>query len=77
MIKNGCGEIILISSVSSLLGHPKRGTYAASKGGVIQLTKIMANEWAEYGINVNAISPVTVLTPFIKNIANTEEKKLS
>ncbi len=74
MIKTGGGKIINIASVSSHLGHPKRGAYAASKGGLIQLTKVMANEWAKYNINVNAISPVAVLTPLVKDLVDTEDK---
>ena len=68
MIEQGGGKIINISSISSILGHPARGAYAASKGGLIQLTKVMATEWAPYGICVNAISPAAVDTPFIDGL---------
>jgi NAD(P)-dependent dehydrogenase (short-subunit alcohol dehydrogenase family) len=59
------GKVVNISSISSFLGHPARGAYAASKGGLIQLTRVMATEWAPHKVNVNAISPAAVDTPFI------------
>ena len=64
----GSGKIINISSISSFLGHPARGAYAASKGGLIQLTRVMATEWAPHHITVNAISPAAVDTPFIDGL---------
>jgi NAD(P)-dependent dehydrogenase (short-subunit alcohol dehydrogenase family) len=74
MIEQGGGKIINISSISSILGHPARGTYAASKGGLIQLTKVMATEWAPHGICVNAISPAAVDTPFIDGLKKDRQR---
>ncbi len=68
MIENKRGKIINIASISSTLGHPARGTYAASKGGLVQLSRVMATEWAPYNICVNAISPAAVDTPFIEGL---------
>jgi NAD(P)-dependent dehydrogenase (short-subunit alcohol dehydrogenase family) len=68
MVEANRGKIISISSISSLLGHPARGTYAASKGGLVQLTRVMATEWAPYHVCVNAISPAAVDTPFIDGL---------
>ena len=68
MIRQNKGKIINIASISSILGHPDRCAYAASKGGLIQATKVMATEWAEYNICVNAISPAAVDTPFIEGL---------
>lgn len=62
MLNQGKGKIINMASVSSTLGHPHHGPYAASKGGVALLTKVMAVEWAKRGINVNAIAPAYVRT---------------
>ena len=68
MIQQNKGKIINIASISSILGHPDRCAYAASKGGLIQATKVMATEWASYNICVNAISPAAVDTPFIDGL---------
>jgi len=57
MIKQGGGKIINTSSLIAVIGGKMIPAYAASKGGVAQLTKALANEWAKYHINVNAIAP--------------------
>src|SRR5699024_3568600 len=57
------GKIINISSILGTIGLPKQSSYAASKGGINQLTKVWANELASYGINVNAIGPAYIKTP--------------
>jgi 2-deoxy-D-gluconate 3-dehydrogenase len=51
------GKVINVASMLSFSGGLRAVAYAASKGGVAQLTKAMSNEWAPYGINVNAIAP--------------------
>lgn len=57
MLKQRCGKIINISSVSGILGNVGQANYAASKAGVIGLTKTMARELGSRGITVNAIAP--------------------
>jgi 2-deoxy-D-gluconate 3-dehydrogenase len=57
MLKQGSGKIINIASLLSFQGGIRVPAYAASKGGVAQLTKALANEWAARGIQVNAIAP--------------------
>ena len=57
MIANGRGKIVNVASLLSFQGGITVPAYAASKGGVAQLTKALANEWAKHGINVNAIAP--------------------
>lgn len=60
MIEQGKGRIINTASMSGFIanrGLDGLGPYSASKGGVIALTKVLAVEWAKYGITVNAISP--------------------
>lgn len=52
-----CGKIVNIASLLSFQGGIRVPAYAASKGGVAQLTKALANEWAPKGIQVNAIAP--------------------
>ncbi|NMA86784.1 MAG: SDR family NAD(P)-dependent oxidoreductase [Tissierellia bacterium] len=56
------GKIINFGSVSSVLGHPNHSAYAASKGGVLLLTKVMAMELALDNINVNTIGPKYIET---------------
>ena len=57
MIRQNSGKIINIASVSGMFGNAGQANYAASKAGVIALTKVMARELADRGINVNAIAP--------------------
>jgi 2-deoxy-D-gluconate 3-dehydrogenase len=57
MIANGGGKIINIASMLSFQGGIRVPSYTASKSGVAGLTRILANEWAAHGINVNAIAP--------------------
>jgi len=57
MLAQGHGKIINIASLLSVFGGITIPAYTASKGGVAQLTKALANEWAGHGVNVNAIIP--------------------
>jgi len=57
MVDAGWGRQVYCSSVSGLLAHPDHGPYAASKGGMNQLLRVMAREWAPHGVTVNAIAP--------------------
>ena len=63
MIDNGVqGKIISMASDASLIGLEGHGHYGPTKAGVDNLTKVLANEWGPYGINVNCISPTVVMT---------------
>src|SRR5215471_1711219 len=62
MIERGRGKIINIASLLAFQGGITVSAYAASKGGVAQLTKALANEWASKGVNVNAIAPGYIRT---------------
>jgi len=57
------GNIVNISSQAGVVGAPERGPYSGAKGGVINLTKTMAAEWAEYKIRVNAVAPTVTRSP--------------
>jgi len=57
MLKRRQGKIINIASMMSFQGGIRIAAYVASKGGIAQMTKALANEWAGKGINVNAIAP--------------------
>jgi len=57
LMRKAAGKIINIASLLSFQGGIRVPAYAASKGGVAQLTKALANEWASHGIQVNAIAP--------------------
>jgi len=74
MIKQKKGKIINTASVSAVRGHPNLAIYAASKGGIVQFTKVLANEWAKFNINVNAIGPGYLLTEQTKSLLDDKEK---
>ncbi len=78
-MKNGGGKIINIASMLSYFGGYTVPAYAASKGGVAQITKAFANEWAGKNINVNALAPgymATVMNTAIMNDADRNEEIL-
>jgi gluconate 5-dehydrogenase len=52
-----------LSSVSGLLAHADHAPYAATKGGLNQLMRVMAREWAPHGVGVNAVAPGYIETP--------------
>ena len=57
MVVQGSGKVINVSSIMGRVALPGQGAYASSKGGVEQLTKVLALEWAASGVQVNAIAP--------------------
>ena len=63
MIGLGGGRIVNFSSHSGLLGSSGRAAYAASKGGVIAMTRVMAVDLAQHGITVNAVAPGPIAVP--------------
>ena len=68
MVKRRAGVIITLSSVNAEVARPESAAYAATKGGVRQLTKAMAISLAPYGVRVNAIGPGTVVTGLTKHL---------
>jgi 2-deoxy-D-gluconate 3-dehydrogenase len=57
MLARGSGKVVFVASLLSFQGGITVPGYAAAKGGIAQLTKALANEWAARGVNVNAIAP--------------------
>ncbi|WP_322819712.1 3-oxoacyl-ACP reductase family protein [Tepidiforma sp.] len=62
------GSIINVSSVAGIMPLERQGVYAATKAGLHQLTKVMALEWAERGVRVNAIAPGWVETDLVDEL---------
>ena len=61
--RSGRGKIINVSSQAGVVGIAGHGAYAASKGGLNLLTKVMACEWGPHNIQCNAVCPTVILTP--------------
>ncbi|MGL4290780.1 MAG: glucose 1-dehydrogenase, partial [Phreatobacter sp.] len=68
MAPRGGGVIVNTASLAGILPNPKRNAYAASKAGVISLTRALANEWAGQGIRVCAVAPGYVRTPMVADL---------
>ena len=75
MLSDGRGKIINIASAQSFLGGVTIPAYAASKGGVAQLTKALSNDWASHGINVNAIAPGYMATEMTAALVGNQERE--
>jgi 2-dehydro-3-deoxy-D-gluconate 5-dehydrogenase len=74
MITRKSGKIINIASLLSFQGGISVPAYAASKGGVMQLTKALANEWAKYNIQVNAIAPGYFATEMTESLMEEDQR---
>ena len=66
MVGQRYGRMVFVSSVSGLLAHPDHAPYAATKGGMNQLLRVMAREWAPHGVTVNAVAPGYIETDLTK-----------
>jgi NAD(P)-dependent dehydrogenase (short-subunit alcohol dehydrogenase family) len=66
------GRIINVASIGAKIGWPNMSAYCASKGGLTQLTKVMALEWVRYGIMVNALLPGYFDTPMNRHFFDTD-----
>ncbi len=73
LLKQKGGKIINIASLMSEIGRPTIAPYGAAKGGVRQLTKAMAVEWAEHNIQANAIAPGYIATDMNVPLMNNED----
>jgi NAD(P)-dependent dehydrogenase (short-subunit alcohol dehydrogenase family) len=63
MLARGSGRIVNMSSQASLVGIENHAVYCATKGGVNQLTRVLALEWSPRGVTVNAVAPTFIETP--------------
>ena len=73
MIPRKSGAIVNIASQMGLVGGWKRAAYCASKGGVVQLTRAEAIDWAPYNIRINAVAPTFVLSPLTEGMLRDPE----
>ena len=67
MVETGGGKIVNIASQNGVVGYYKRAAYCASKAGVVNLTRVLAVEWAPHRITVNAVGPTFILTPLTQS----------
>lgn len=76
MKDKGGGAIVNIASISGLRGSKGRSAYGASKGAVVTLTQVMANDLAPYNIRVNAVAPGPVETPMVRALHSEADREL-
>ena len=74
MVARSSGKIINISSMMGRVALPTQGAYASSKGAVEQLTNVLALEWAQAGVQVNAIAPAYCETPLTQPVFHDPER---
>ncbi len=73
MKKQQYGRVINVASMLGFVALPERGAYCSSKGGLVQLTKVLALEWAPYNITVNALCPGPIATELNLPVMNNPE----
>jgi len=74
MVARGSGKVINISSILGRVGLPTQTAYASSKGGIEQMTRVMALEWATLGVQVNAIAPTYFETELTRPLFEDPER---
>ncbi|MGO1591658.1 MAG: SDR family NAD(P)-dependent oxidoreductase [Ancrocorticia sp.] len=74
MIKQGKGKIVNIASQTGVIGADDHAAYAASKGGLISLTRVLAGELGPHNIQVNSVCPTVILTPMGEKVWGPPEK---
>ncbi|MFH1622287.1 MAG: 3-oxoacyl-[acyl-carrier-protein] reductase [Candidatus Omnitrophota bacterium] len=76
MLKKRYGKIVNVASIIGLIGNAGQANYAASKGGLIALTKSLAKELASRNINVNAVAPGFIETPMTEKLSEDYKKQM-
>ena len=77
MVEERYGRMVFVSSVSGLLAHPHHAPYAAAKGGMNQMFRVMAGEWARYGVTVNAVAPGYIETDLTRGYLDKDNNRES
>jgi NAD(P)-dependent dehydrogenase (short-subunit alcohol dehydrogenase family) len=75
MIPQRAGAIVTLASASSAVSNPRYAAYATSKAAVAQLIRVLAVEWASYGVTVNAIGPAVIPTPLAAPIVDDAQQR--
>jgi NAD(P)-dependent dehydrogenase (short-subunit alcohol dehydrogenase family) len=75
MTAQRAGAIVTLASVSSAVSNPRYAAYASTKAAVAHLTRVLAVEWAKYGVTVNAIGPAVIPTPLSDPIVGDEKQR--
>lgn len=73
LIPQGGGKIVNISSQNGVVGYYYRAAYCSAKAGVVNLTRVLAIEWAKHKINVNAVGPTFIYTPLTRPMFENKE----
>ena len=77
MVEERYGRMVFVSSVSGLLAHAHHAPYAAAKGGMNQMLRVMAREWAPHGVAVNAVAPGYIETDLTKSYLDKDNNRES